>query len=244
MEKTGIFDYQAEVYSLDFRRQLTMPALVTYLLDAATCHATTRGFGFDDMAKQNMLWVLSRLVIDIRDYKKLSGPIRIFTWIDGVDRILTFRCFEICTPQGEQIGFARSAWAGINFDTRRPVSLENLGLQEFFVERPCPVTFDKYEIPPDEPQYVVPYTVRYSDLDMNGHFNSVKYIEAILDLFDIELYRTRTISRFDITFQAEGFYGMELILSRKQINEDEYVASICNVGKPICRAHVRFKIEP
>ena len=245
MEKLGIYDYQAEVYSLDFRRQLTMPALVTYLLDAATNHATGRGFGFDDMAKQHMLWVLSRLVIDIRDYKKLSGPIRIFTWIDGVDRILTFRCFEIVTHQGEPVGFARSAWAGINFDTRRPVSLETFGLQAYRVERPCPVTFEKYEIPLDESPSIVPYAVRYSDLDMNGHFNSVKYIEALLDLFDIELYRTLTITRFDITYQAEAFYGMELTLTKKQISENEYVTSMHNAEKPICRANVQFqKIVP
>ena len=240
MEKTGIFDFQAEVYSLDFRRQLTIPALSNYLLYAATCHAATRGYGFDDMAKRNMLWVLSRLIIDIYDNAKLSGPIRVFTWIEGVDRILTYRCFEITTPQGETLGFARSSWAGINYDTRRPVSLENLGLQDYIVDRPCPVVFDKFEIPADAPDFTVPYTVKYSDLDMNGHFNSVKYMEAILDLFDLGIYRTRSITRFDIMYLSEGFYGMELIVKRKQINDNEYVASISKEGKPICRANVRF----
>jgi len=241
MEKTGTYNYQAEVYSLDFRRQLTIPALSNYLLYAATCHAASRGFGFDDMAKRNMLWVLSRLIIDIYDQERLSGPIRVITWIEGVDRIMTYRCFEITTPQGETLGFARSSWAGLNHDTRRPVSLENLGLQDYIVDRHCPITFDKFVTPTDAPEYAIPYTVKYSDLDMNGHFNSVKYMEAILDIFDIERYRTHSISRFDIMYLAEGFYGMELIVNRKQINDNEYVASICKEGKPICRANVRFR---
>ena len=241
MEKTGIYDYQAEVYALDFRRQLTIPALSNYLLYAATCHAASRGYGFDDMAKQNMLWVLSRLIIDIKDNKRLSGPIRILTWIEGVDRILTYRCFEITTREGETLAFARSSWAGINHDTRRPVMLDNLGLEDYFVNRPCPIPFDKFEIPAEDPEYTVPYTVRYSDLDMNGHFNSVKYMEAILDMFDIELYRTRTVTRFDIMYLSEGFYGMELTVKRNKINENEYVASICKESKPICRANVRFR---
>lgn len=240
MEKTGIYDYRTEVYSLDFRRQLTMPALVNYLLDAATRHAAARGYGFDDMAKQNMLWVLSRLVIDIQDYQKLSGPLRIFTWIDGVDRILTFRCFEITTQEGETIGYVRSAWAGINFDTRRPASLEDFGLQDYIVERSIPVTFERFETSAGEPDYSVPYTIKYSDLDINGHFNSNKYIETILDLFDINLFRTQSIARFDIMFHSEGLYGMELVVNRKQTNDDEYIASICKEGKPICRAKIRF----
>jgi len=241
MEKTGIYDYRTEIYSLDFRRQITMPTLVTYLLDAATRHAAARGYGFDDMAKQNTVWVLSRLVIDIPDYSKLSGPIRIFTWIDGVDRILTFRCFEMTSPQGEALGYARSAWAGINFDTRRPVSLENFGLQEYIVERPCPVTFEKFDTPADDSAYSVPYTVKYSDLDINGHFNSNKYIESILDLFDINIYRSRSIARLHITFVSEAFYGTQLDLTKQQISENEYIASICKDGKPICKAKIQFK---
>ena len=240
MEKTGVYDFRAEVYSLDFRRQLTIPALSNYLLYAATCHASDRGFGYDDMVKQNMLWVLSRLIIDVKDNKRLSEPIRVWTWIEGVDRILTFRCFEVTTLQGETIGYARSSWAAINSDTRRPISLENIGLQEYMVDRPCPITFDRYEMPTDVPVHAVPYTVKYSDLDLNGHFNSVKYMEAILDLFDIELYRTRSIARFDISYHAEAFYGAELVLSKKQVNEHEYMASICKEGKPICRAKVIF----
>ena len=241
MEKLGFYDYRAEVYSLDFRRQLTIPALGNYLMHAATCHASARGYGYDDMAKQDMLWVLSRLIIDIEDNERLSEPIRVYTWIQGVDRILTYRCFEITTLQGETLGFARSVWAGINRDTRRPVLLENLGLQDYIVDRPCPITLDKFEIPADEPEYAVPYTVKYSDLDINGHFNSAKYMEAILDLFDIDLYRSRSIARFDIMFFSEGFFGMELLLGKQQISDDNYVATITKEGKPICRANVRFR---
>jgi acyl-ACP thioesterase len=242
MDKTGIFEYRTEIYSLDFRRQVTIPSLSNYLLHAATCHADERGFGFDDMSKQNMLWVLSRLVIEISDYQRLSEPIRVYTWIEGVDRIITYRCFEITTMQGETIGHARSSWAGINYDTRRPVSLESLRLMDYKVERPCPVIFDRFDMPADTSEQPVPYKVKYSDLDLNGHFNSCKYMEAIMDLFDIELYRSRSVARFDITYQSEGFYGMDLVLRKAQTAENEYVATITKAdGKAICRAKVRFK---
>ena len=241
MEKVGAFDYRTEIYSLDFRGQLTIPALGNYLLHAATCHATVRGFSFDDLAKRNMLWVLSRLIIEIKDNKRLSEPIRIYTWIEGVERIFTYRCFEITTQDGETLGYARSMWAGINRETRRPVSLDNLGLAEHFVDRHCPITFDRFEIPSGASEYLVPYRVKYSDLDINGHFNSFKYMESILDLFDIDIFRTRSVARFDITYQAEAFWGMALILNKKQISENEYVATINRDGKMICKAKIQFR---
>ena len=241
MEKTGFFDYNTEVYSLDFRGQLTIPALGNYLMHAATCHATARGFGYDDMAKQNMLWVLSRLIIDITDNTRLAEPLRIATWIQGVDRILTYRCFEMMTMQGESIGFARSIWAGINQQTRRPMMLEGVGLQDFVTDRPCPISLDKFDTPEAMPDSPVAYTIKYSDLDINGHFNSMKYIESILDLFDIETYRIQSIARFDIMYHSEGFYGMQLALNKKQIGDGEYVATISKDSKLICKAKIHFK---
>lgn len=44
----------------------------------------------------------------------------------------------------------------------------------------------------------------FSDVDFNGHINSVRYIDHILDLFSVEWHKTHYISRLDITFVAEG----------------------------------------
>ena len=85
------------------------------------------------------------------------------------------------------------------------------------------------------------YTVKYSDLDINGHLNSIKYMEAMLDLFDIETYRTRSIARFEIAFLAEGRYGMRLDLYRRSLGDARYATAICHEGKAICRAEVEFR---
>ena len=95
--------------------------------------------------------------------------------------------------------------------------------------------------PADRDTEGVLYRVKYSDLDINGHFNSIKYIESILDLFDMETYQTRAVARFEIIYQAEGRYGMNLMLHRKEVAANEYVAAICNEGKSICKAKITFR---
>ncbi len=241
--KVGTYAYQTEVYSLDFRGRVTIPTLGNYLLHAATCHATERGYGYDDMEARNTAWVLSRLAIEIADGTRLSEPIRITTWVECVERIFTYRCFEITTSGGETLGYARSVWAAIDKTTRRPVSLVETGLSDYLTDRPCPVSISgkpaAAERSPDA--QAVNYTVTYSDLDINGHFNSIKYIEAMLDLFDIETYRTRSVARFEIAFLAEGRYGMELALYRKSLGDARYATAICHEGKAICRAEVEFR---
>ena len=44
----------------------------------------------------------------------------------------------------------------------------------------------------------------YSDIDINGHVNSIKYIEHILDLFPIEYYKKYRIKKFDIAYIMES----------------------------------------
>lgn len=44
----------------------------------------------------------------------------------------------------------------------------------------------------------------FSDIDFNGHINSVRYIDHILDTFPLAWHRDRYVGRLDIAFVAEG----------------------------------------
>ena len=87
----------------------------------------------------------------------------------------------------------------------------------------------------------IPYTITYSDLDINGHFNSVKYIEHLLDLFDIEQFMTQEIGRMEIAYMAEGKPGMPLTLHKQEIAPSQSGLAICSEDKALCRAAVTWR---
>ena len=109
------------------------------------------------------------------------------------------------------------------------------------VERPCPIERPGKISPVEEFDEGEPYTVRYSDLDINGHLNSIKYMEHLLNMFDIEMYKTKEISRFEIAYLSEGRYGMNLMLHNHEIQPGLYHMAICNEGKAIARASATWK---
>lgn len=243
MEKIGTFDFITESYLLDFRGRLPLPMIGNYLLHCAGEHARQKGFGFNDMSERSCAWVLSRIAIEMSHYPTMSEPITIQTWVEDVGRLFTNRCFALADKDGRNIGYARSIWAAIDMETRKPSDLTGLGnLKEYVTDAPCPI---------DKPGKIVAaetdtegelYRVRYSDLDVNGHFNSIKYIEHLLNLFDIEMFREEEISRIEISYVAEGRYGMELSLHKKEITPGRYAASICGPdGKALCRAAVTWR---
>ena len=235
-DKVGEFHFATESYLLDFRGRVTIPTIGNYLLHAASNHASLRGFGFSDMNEKQAAWVLSRLTIEMNRYPELSEPVTMYTWIDEVGKLFTSRSFELVDKQGISIGYARSIWAAIDMQTRRPTLLDMDALNVYLSDRPCPIEKPgKITLVEDE-TVGVPYQLKYSDLDINGHFNSIKYMEHLLDLFEPDLFRSGEISRFEIAYLSEGRYGMPLTLHRKAVETNTYQMAICHEDKAICRA--------
>ncbi len=242
MDKIGKLSFTTAAYLRDFKGDIPLTTLGNYLLHAATQHAESRGFGYEDMVDKQTAWVLSKMAIELFEPLNQPEPLQILTWIESVQRFTTTRCFEITDSQGKQLGYARSIWAAINMETRRPVLLDDEKLAPYLHNRPCPI---------ENPQKIMaaetdstPHTqihVLYSDLDINRHLNSIKYIEHTLDLFPLEVLENKHISRFEIAYHSEGRYGMELEVYLKQIDDKKQVVSFINENKAICRCAIHWK---
>jgi medium-chain acyl-[acyl-carrier-protein] hydrolase len=47
------------------------------------------------------------------------------------------------------------------------------------------------------------FKVKYSDIDINGHVNSIRYIQWISDCFSLDCYRKCQVKRFEINYMTE-----------------------------------------
>ena len=155
-------------------------------------------------------------------------------------RFFTNRCFELIDSEGVSVAYARSIWAAIDLQTRRPVLLDAEDLSVYIADRSCPIEKPVKIAAIEVDTKGVPYQVKYSDLDINGHFNSIKYMEHFLDMFTLDLFREKEVKRFEIAYLAEGKYEMPLTLHKKETEQDIFTMAICHEGKAICRAMVRF----
>ena len=78
-------------------------------------------------------------------------------------------------------------------------------------------------------------------MDINGHINSVKYIEHVLDLWSIDWYKEHRLKRFEIAYVAEAHEGDKLSFYREQTGEGEYCVRIVRSdGTETCRSKLLF----
>ena len=242
--KIGTYQFVAEPFHVDFTGRLTMGVLGNHLLNCAGFHASERGFGIAEINENHYTWVLSRLAIELEDMPRQYEDFSINTWIENVYRLFTDRNFELQDKNGKTIGYARSVWAMISMETRKPadlISLHGNNLGQYVSDRECPIDKPgRIKVSVDAP--VEEYQTRYSDIDINGHVNSIKYIEHILDLFPMDTFKEKQVKRFEMAYVAESYYGDGLSFYLEEKNENEYDIEVKkNNQEVVVRSKVIFK---
>ena len=242
--KIGTYRFVAEPFHVDFNGRLTMGVLGNHLLNCAGFHASDRGFGIATLNEDNYTWVLSRLAIELDEMPYQYEEFSVQTWVENVYRLFTDRNFAVINKDGKKIGYARSVWAMINLNTRKPADLLTLhggSIVDYVCDEPCPIEKpSRIKVTTKEP--VATITAKYIDIYINLHLNSIRYIEHILDLFPIELYKTKHIRRFEMAYVAESYYGDQLSFFQEEVLENEYHIEVKKNGEEVvCRSKVLFE---
>ena len=242
--RIGTYQFVAEPFHVDFNGRLTMGVLGNHLLNCAGFHANDRGFGIATLNEDNYTWVLSRLAIELDEMPYQYENFSVQTWVENVYRLFTDRNFAILDKDGKKIGYARSVWAMINLNTRKPADLLTLhggSIVDYVCDEPCPIEKpSRIKVTSDQP--IATLTAKYSDIDINGHVNSIRYIEHILDLFPIELYKTKRIRRFEMAYVAESYFGDVLSFFCDEVNANEFHVEVKKNGNEVvCRSKVIFE---
>ncbi len=249
-DKVGTYTFVAEPFHVDFTGKLFMGVLGNHLLNSAGFHATERGFGIAEMNESNYTWVLSRLAVEMMDMPSEYETFSVDTWIENVYRLFTDRNFTIYGKDGKVYGYARSVWAMINLDTRKPadlLALHGQGLVDYIeTDEICPIEKPgRIKVTQQMPLRTI--EVYYNDIDINGHVNSIKYIEHILDLFPKQWFAEKKVARFEMAYVAESYYGDTLSFFRDEVDEGIYdievrknVGSDQPEGEVVCRSKIKF----
>lgn len=234
--------FTVQPFEVDFRGKLTFPLLINKLLNAAGHHADNRGFGMRNINKFNRSWVLSRVSLDLTRCPKEREEIKVETWIEGLMRTFTQRCFAISDAEGNNLGYARTVWAMIDMESRKPVNLMEYGIDQFIHIKDCPVERGGKIILPEDSVAQESFAIKYSDVDINQHLNSAKYVEHIFDAFSLdEIQRHNLIKRFEIEYVEECRYGEVISIFRKEMQPNDFIIVLKKENGAIaCKSRILF----
>ena len=251
MDKVGRYEFTADAFHCDFGHRLFMGHLGNHMLNAADFHSSERGFGMRYLNTVNKTWVLSRLSIEMDEMPAEGDRFFVETWVESAMRFFTNRNFRVVSPEGKVYGYGRSVWAMIDTVTRQPqdiLAIHDGEIKEWIESgKECPIGKPSRVKMGDGAKLESSFIASYNDIDVNGHLNSVKYIEHVLDLFSLDWYSTHRLSRIDVAYVAEAHYGdkINLYTEGSALEKAVRVAKVADDGSEteVCRVQVRFELK-
>ena len=234
LQKIDTYPFSVAPFDDDFTGHLSWGVLGKHILSCAERHAGARQFDSMQSNGHQYLWVLSRMIIEMEQWPYLDEEYSIATWIRRYYYYFTDRCFDVMNAQQQVIGRVFTIWAMIDGTTREPQMLQELFGKTFDpyidLERPYSApSFSRIKQQSEQP--IATREPHYSDIDQNGHVNSIRYIEYLLDLFPKERFAAQQVSRMEITYNCETYADEMLSFYIDPLSANDYHVTIRkNVG--------------
>lgn len=202
----------------DFTRRLSVSALTNMFIQIAWHHAEELGFGIEYLHQNDLAWVLSRFHLEINSLPVWNNKIRLVTWPKGIRRLFYLRDLEVYDQQGNKIAVATSEWLLIDIKSKRPKlkgpddSIFNKNKDKHAIESEVEnlVFIDKNS-------KIIQNKAVYSDIDLNQHLTTTRYINWMFDAFDLEFHKKHQCSGLTVNFNREIPFGEEVAINYSEI---------------------------
>lgn len=182
MDACYILNSPVAFADVDRDEVLLLSGVFKLLQEAAIHHANQFHLGTENRLQRQESWLLNRISVGIHRYPRFEEPLRVETWSRGVIGFRGYREYRVYCG-AELVIASSSLWVYLNMQTKTLVRVpEELAANFPVVER------DVYEPEVDRlaPRGPVsagairsPVTLRYSDVDTNGHVNNTAYLEIL-----------------------------------------------------------------
>ena len=232
MENSLKLPFRISSYEINPVGKSRLTTLANYFQEMAYEHANILEVGYDNLIEKNITWVLARMKIRVMDYPKWGEDLMIETWPHGVESVFGLRDYKIYNSDNKVLAVGVSCWMMINIETHRPIRIT----EDFInVINRTDSVFDKTPQKITLPDTMKPcgeIKVKYSDLDVVGHVNNVKYIEWCTDSMDPEIVLNSGVKDFEINFISESKLHDEIQMFSSDIVDNQiYMSAFNNTRK-------------
>ncbi|MGQ8335827.1 acyl-[acyl-carrier-protein] thioesterase [Sunxiuqinia sp. A32] len=241
--KKYIETLQVKSYHTNQFAKASVPMLFNFMLEAAWAHAQVMDWGYDQLKSSNLFWVLSRMYVEFEKYPSWQDEIVLNTWSAGTDGMYAYRDFILETKTGELILKASTSWLILEHDTKKIFLLRNYRDTFPKLESNDACRNPKRIKPIAHPNSMSFVPVQFSELDVNMHFNSVKYLERVINDFGIEFLNNNELASIEVNYLKEGMANDSLAVVHKKMNETEYLSGIVREADKLdlCAIHTKWK---
>jgi len=242
-DKILSINFKAQFSESDMHSRMRIGAIINIMIQSAVKASDKLGFGVKNASKNNLFWVLSRLELQIEKEIKWKDKITIETWPKQLDRFFYIRDFIIKDDKDNILARATSNWLVLNKTSKRPKILKGMD-ENYFADTKNvhAITEDAKKLEKIVSGEIFNVKTSYFDLDFNKHVSSSRYVDWLIDTFDIDFNKENYPRKLEINYLQESMSNENIRLLRHKCSDNEYIFEGKNMDNDkVCyRAKISF----
>lgn len=221
MQNTFEKRFYVRTSDFDCYNRLRPSSILDFFQDVAGEHADLLGIGREEMIKQDIAWVLTKIRYESVSDPRMFEKITVKTWPHAPQRLSFIRDYTISGEDGRLLVKGSSEWVLISLSRRRLVRMENpYPLTDFCADQSFPDGFLRLPRPAGQGE-ALSFVPRFSDLDVNGHVNNIRYTDYALELCPPTA--DTPIRAMQIEFHREVLPGVLLHMGEDEVESGHFI---------------------
>ncbi len=217
---------------------------VLRMLENISCyHSDAVGYGAGDIKNTHLAWLLLEWKVKLLKPMVYGNRYKLTTWSRGAASFCTtLRDFTIYDEAGEICAVASSKWTPVDASTKKLIRITDDLLSIYGTEEKAVFENDPLMRLKEPKMYEteMPYHIRRSEIDLNGHVHNLCYLDFALEALPEEMYHTRDFHDIRITYRKEISAAEKDILCKYHYEEGVHTVGIYGADG-ILRALVEMK---
>lgn len=230
-------DLVIEADYVDCESTYDILGMLSQMQNVISEHTVDLGVDFPTItAKSNAFWVVLKTGVKIFKQPKWNEKVSISTYPLPPSLVRCDRECVITDEKGELVALSVGEWCILDHDTKKPrkVSTSCYPFElDHVKDRRLPERAKRvvYDFAPDD--LVYERVIRVTDMDLNYHTNNKSYTRFALDAFPSSLFKTKTVSEYQINFENQSYENETIQIFVHELEPDKYV--IGGINKADCR---------
>jgi len=236
LEKT----YRISSYDVNPSGLIKISALQKYMQQLAREDCNGCGATYEDMRGKNMVFVITKLGLEIYEDIRSEDVITVRTYNNRVEGVHFNREYQVF-KDGKLAAAASTFWVLLNYEQRTVLRPRVFDYPLVSYNKETAIDIPRRLFDKDGVEYNTgARKVMFSDLDENNHLNNCVYSDIALDMLTDEPDRS-FVKKVNIIFISEAVLGEELNISIIK-SENSYYLNAYNqtADKPCFEAELVF----
>lgn len=239
LDESRVFYQDQKIYTYDcLQNYCASPvSVLNYFQEIALEHSAALNAGPYELDQMHLAWMVVKYHIDILEYPRFLQTVRVGTWAGAAQGFIANRGFVLKDLDGKVLANGQSHWMMMDFDKQHIVRVSDEAINEVYQFKD---ENEKYKIPRlkrvSEWDGSREFTVRYLDIDYNGHVNNVRYLAWAVETIPPEMIAEVEVASFDILYKEQAKFGDVISAKFKAVQPNVYRVDIdSSDGQLLCQ---------